>query len=175
MAKTRIKDRDIAPKIPGIYDGIQSDKITDADPNDNKFLSAAERAAIVGGGNADPYHYHTGVGAISVQFGQFSRMMAGQFMHNCGVPSNVSGILVPRDGKFLSAAVALGEAVAGTAAHIQILAGGGQIGLVVINPGDRIGSVVGPEVDFVAGQELRCKILQGEVFAPSVLVEIRWR
>ena len=172
MAKTLVRDKDVAPKSAG-YDGIQSDKITDAG-QDNQFLTAAQKTALTGGGSADTMHWHSGFGALAVQMGRNGIVTAGQFLWANGIPSNVVGILLAVKGEVLSVAIAVAAPV-GTPVVFRVLANTLTID-ITIPAGQKTGIASGLTTKtFEAGEQLSCRVVSGTADKPSVLVELRWR
>jgi len=171
--KTLLRDKDIA--APGVgYTGVQSDKITDGVPNNNKFLTAAQKDILTGGQKADALHWHAGFGAISAQFGRYGLTAQGQYIDVNGVPSNLVGIPLANDGQLLSIAASVSEPVVGQDVIITIKAPL-YLGHVTIPIGSRKGFARNLAADFVAETELKCQLTQGQANMPSVFVEFRWR
>lgn len=171
---TKIIDWDIADNAD-----IKTDKCSDAGQT-NKFVTQAQKDAVFNGGNADPYHWHSGFGALAIQFGRNGIVIPGQYLWANGIPSNLAGILATEDGYILSVGVTTGALVAGSDLKVEVLKDKSPFGnpaIVTVPVGQRKGILSGLDNDcpFNQLQELQCNIKQGSVNIVSALVEIRWR
>jgi len=169
---TRVRDKDVAAPA-GAYLGISSDKITEVGKQ-HQFLTPAQKTALTTGANADAQHFHLNSPQM-VEFGQNGIVIAGQYMETNGVPSNVRGIPMANDGKLISISILMATPVAAANLRVRVYADLVILADMIVPIGNRKWFVRNLTAEFDAEQELRCKIIQGRIDKPTVLVEFRWR